>query len=421
DTAKAAAFIYSICKDAGVKINKDDIYAGATRSRRSVAKPSFNVYIEDSESMDAYVKGNTRFKDAIYSLLGNVITVDTLTQGINLYYINNHITFSRQKADANTLLQFIQNLDPATFRTNGGDRSSSDMRHLLQQVLDSTDDRHVNLLVSDFVFSPGKGQNAIASLQQQSTGIKIAFGQKIEKFDLAIEVVQLHSNFSGKYFDENDKPIVLSADRPYYMWLIGSKEQINIIRKNGVLNNINGGVDNTLVFYKQTSPLLHGHKITFSHKTGDFELPDGASGNINAAKPNDVYNSFGFNLLVDYSKDIEDLSFFDDTNNYSHDGNYKLTISRLNDKTDPASSGFTHCLHLSTNNLQEQELHVFTQSKIPKWVAVSNSLDDRNIKNEPSQMSRTFGLQYLIEGLYDAFYVSPHQDKVTEVEINIKK
>lgn len=419
DTGKAAIWIYNTCKDAGIKISRQDIYDGAHKQVFNSIRPALSIYIEDSESMDAYVKGNTKFKDAIYSLTANMITADTLTHGINLYYINNKISFKKENADDNTLLQFIQNLDPATFRANGGDRSTSDMRGLLKQVLDSTDDRHVNVLISDFVFSPGKNQSAQSYLQQQSTGIKIAMAEKIEKYDLAIEVLQLHSNFSGTYFDEYDKRIPLTGNRPYYMWVIGSKKIINAIRKSGALTSIKGGVDNTLVFYKQLSPSLHGHKILFSHKEGDFDIPGGATGDISSAKANDINNTFGFDMLVNYNKDIEDISFFDDTNNYQHDGNYKLTISRLQENDDPA--GYTHCLHLSTQSLQEQDLRLFTVTKIPKWVTADDSEDDTHIKNEPSQMTRTFGLQYLIQGLYDAFYTTPRQNKVTEVQITIKK
>ncbi|WP_183567684.1 hypothetical protein [Mucilaginibacter sp. SP1R1] len=421
DTNKVASFIYNTCLTAGIKINRQDIYNGSAKLVRPSVKPILSIYIEDSESMDAYVSGVTGFKDAIYSLAGSIITADTLTQGINLYYINNAIQFRRQTADANTLLQFIQNLDPSTFRNNGGNRKSSDMRGLLQQVLDSTDDRHVNVLISDFVFSPGQHQDATSYLQQQSTGIKIAIAQKIEQYDLAIEILQMHSHFSGIYFDQHDKRVPLTGDRPFYIWLIGSKKKIKAIGKSGVLTTIKGGVDNTLVFYKQSGPSLHSHKILFSHKDGDFEIQGGASGDMSTAKPNDVNNTFGFDMLVNYKKEMEDIAFFDDTNNYTHNPNYKLTISRLQENDDPASVGYTHCLHLSTQSLQEQKIQLFTVAKVPTWVTAHDSENDTNIGKDPSQMNKTFGLQYLIQGLYEAFYTTPHQNKITEVEITIKK
>ncbi|TSJ36558.1 hypothetical protein FO440_22275 [Mucilaginibacter corticis] len=420
DTNKVITFITSTCEAAGIRINKEDVYSGSVKPIPPKGKPSFNVYMEDSESMDAYVNGQTGFKDAVYSLLGNVINSDGAFTGTNLYYINNQITFRQQNASSNTLLQFIQNLDPQTFRKNGGNRSSSDMRRLFQQVLDSTDDRHVNMLVSDFVFSPGRGQNAALSLQQQSTGIKISFAQKIQHFDLAVEVIQLRSNVSGKYFDENDRPTVISGNRPFYIWLFGPKAEINAIRKNGLLNNIKGGVDHSLVVYKQAVPLIHAHKLLYTNKQGEFEMTDGASGDIHGAKPGETNNIFAFDFLVDYSKDMEDLAFYDDTANYVHDHNYKLTINRLTAGEDPANASYTHRLHLSTTALDDQDLHVYTKAEPPRWVMAGSSMDDRNIR-DPLEMRKTFGLQYLIQGVYDAFYAPPHQNKSTEVQITVKK
>jgi len=73
-----------------------------------------NVYIENSGSMDGYVKGVTEFEQAVYSYLRDIELSD-LCSTMNLNYINSKVL--RQPGD---LQGFIEKLEPSSFRQRGG-------------------------------------------------------------------------------------------------------------------------------------------------------------------------------------------------------------------------------------------------------------------------------------------------------------
>ena len=51
-------------------------------------KPVYNVFLENSGSMDGYVKGRTDFESSIYNFLSDVNTNDKVTDSLHLFYIN---------------------------------------------------------------------------------------------------------------------------------------------------------------------------------------------------------------------------------------------------------------------------------------------------------------------------------------------
>ena len=93
-------------------------------------------------------------------------------------------------------------------------------------MLKTVDDQNAAVLISDFVFSPGKNVNAQDYLNNQGVGIKIDFAEKIKKFDLSAVIIQLESNFEGTYYDKTNKPIPFKGKRPYYIWIFGSNRRL---------------------------------------------------------------------------------------------------------------------------------------------------------------------------------------------------
>ena len=85
--------------------------------------PTIKVYVENSGSMDGYVKGATDFENAVYSYLSDVqhadlgVRTDSLATKnvLVLNYINSEVL--QQKPDVR---EFIEALEPADFRMKGG-------------------------------------------------------------------------------------------------------------------------------------------------------------------------------------------------------------------------------------------------------------------------------------------------------------
>ena len=140
--------------------------------------------------MDAYVRGFTEFETAIYNLLGD-FKISKICDSLNLNYINNSIPFSKKNALPADIQDFIEKLEPSTFREKGGDRSVSDLKNIINTVLKTVDDQNAAVLISDFVFSPGKNVNAQDYLNNQGVGIKIDFAEKIK--ERLPDNIKLHS------------------------------------------------------------------------------------------------------------------------------------------------------------------------------------------------------------------------------------
>lgn len=384
-------------------------------------KFNINIFLENSASMDGYVKGVTDFENAIYNLLGD-FKISGICDSLNLNYINSEpIPFPPDVQD------FITKLEPSTFEQRGGNRSVSDLKNILSTVLKTVNNKNATVLISDFVFSPGKDANAEDYLNNQSVGIKIDFAEKLKEFNLSLIVIQLESNFEGIYYREKieGKGVSFKGKRPYFIWIFGSNDQITSILNSKILDNIKGGYLNRLVFQAIKKTNEPTFKINYSPKIGSFNaelLNKKIISEASVSKDNKNKGLFGFNLAVDFSNSLQDAKFFLDTNNYSiSNSKYKLEVESILDNNNPSLKGYTHLLKLQTDVLREEVLKIEIESKIPTWVSNSTSSDDSNIINDLKEQQKTFGFKYLIEGVNDAFYPKSNSNTINTISITIKK
>lgn len=420
DDPKVVQYLLKLLKTRNLTLSEKDIITPG----KYVNSPfNINVYIENSASMDGYVKGVTEFETAIYNLLGD-LKISESAKTLNLNYINNEVTFTKENALPPDIQDFIEKLEPNTFKERGGNRSTSDIKNILAAVLEKTDSENLGILISDFVFSPGKDRDAQDYLNNQTVGIKLDFAGKLKKFDLATIVIQMQSEFDGTYYDKNNRPISISGKRPYYIWIIGSTTQIQSITDKKILDSIKGGYQHRIIFSLLKEPTSAEYKILLSNKIGNFRLSDGTKGPINEAtvsKSDEKKNSFGFEVAVDFSKYPQDAKYFTDPANYRlSSSNYTLTVELINEG-DQTTQGFTHKLKLETKELRDETLKIEVIGKLPMWVENSSSNDDTNIGTDKGEMNKTFGLKQLIEGVSEAFYPPTNDNVISVLSIPIKK
>lgn len=424
DHTKVVSYLLKYFKAKNVGLTINDIWQPDINTTQETF--NINVYLENSASMDGYVKGVTEFETAIYNLLGD-FKISGLCDSLNLNYINKTIPYQKQNALPADIQDFIEKLEPSVFKQRGGDRSVSDLKNILSTVLNTVNDKNVAVLISDFVFSPGKNANAQDYLNNQGVGIKIDFADKLKEFDLSAVVIQLQSNFDGLYYQEiiGGKPIQFKGNRPYYIWVFGGTEQISSILGKKILDNIKGGYSNRLVLQSIKGISEPNYKILYSPKIGSFsakQLNNKTISDASVSKDNQTKGLFGFNVAVDFSKSLQDANYFLDTDNYIlSNTNYQMKVEAITDKNDASLSGFTHLLKLQTNELKEEVLKIDIVGKTPSWVFNSTSMDDSNILNDNNEQQKTFGLQYLIEGVSDAFYPQSSSNTINSISITIKK
>ncbi|MDE0472013.1 MAG: hypothetical protein OXH57_08735 [Ekhidna sp.] len=422
NNAKVFSYLFKYYSAKNLNITKDDIWQPKSSSQPTAF--NINVYLENSASMDGYVTGVTDFEAAIYNLLGD-FKISQICDSLNLNYINNSIPYSKRNALPADIQDFIEKLEPSTFRQRGGDRSVSDLKNVVNTVLSTVNDKNAAVLISDFVFSPGSGVDAQDYLNNQGVGIKIDFAEKIKMFDLAAVVIQLISNFDGLYYNKTNKPIRFKGERPYYVWILGSNQQIRSILEKKILNNIKGGYLNRFILQSTGEISELNYKILSNPKIGEFsryELKKQILTDASVSKNNQNKGLFGFSIAVDFGKNIHDDNYFLDPTNYVlSNPNYELEVDPILNKSDLSLSGFTHLMKLKTSSLRSEALEIKVVGRIPDWVDASSSIDDSNILNERSEQQKTFGLEYLIEGVSDAFYPKSSSNVISTFTVTIKK
>jgi hypothetical protein len=192
-----------------------------------------------------------------------------------------------------------------------------------------------------------------------------------------------------------------------------------------ILDNIKGGYLNRLILQSIKETNNPNYKILSNPKIGDFsraELNNKILADASLSKDNQNKGLFGFSIAVDFSKSSQDASYFLDTTNYElSNPNYQLEVELISNKNDASLSGFTHLLKLQTSDLRNENLEIQVVGQTPNWVYASSTKNDSNILNEISEQQKTFGLQFLIEGVSDAFYPKSSSNAITTFTITIKK
>lgn len=362
-----------------------------------IIKPfNLNVYLENSASMDGYVRGVTQFETAIYNMLGD-FKISSFIDSLNLFYINNTIPYSKVNALAPDIEDFIEKLEPSIFRERGGKRSTSDIKNILKMVLDDVDSLNIAILISDFVFSPGSAKNAAEYVNNQSIGVKIDVSEKLKSLDLSIVILRMNSQFDGLYYDMFDRPIQYKGNRPYYIWFIGSDEQIQKVTSSGIIASMRGGYSNMYLLRNSSNAQAPSYKIKMNPRVGQFRLENGAT-QISRAKSDG--GNFMFQLMVNLSNTGIESSYLSDASNYRVNlSNYSIEVSQLT-----GTPGFTHLMTLRSDHFKPESVTIELLAEIPSWVEHHTTFDDTNTVPDTDLANKTFGLYALIEGVHDAFY-----------------
>jgi hypothetical protein len=381
------------------------INSGKVNVPTDTIKPTVNVYIENSGSMDGYVKGVTEFEQAVYNYLSD-IKISGITDSLNLYYINSQVI-----SQGSDIADFIEKLEPSSFQKKGGNRGSSDIAVVLETVLKETKAGKVAILVTDGIFSPGQGKDGAAYLTNKQIGIKVSFSNflKINK-NAAVMVYQLQSKFSGTYYNNVDVKIPLNENRPFYVWVIGDVKQLCNLRKNIADDKLKehsaGQILNVFTAINGSQTV----KYAVNQSIGKFKksLANTAT-TIEDLEKDSRTGKVKFAVNVDFSQLLLDENYLLDVNNYENSSKYTLEIKKATTK----AGGYTHTLTFTSDRVYANPVTVKLKAAMPAWVETANDSDGtKAVKN------KTYGIKYQLGGVYDAFTFT--NKYYTEIKINIK-
>lgn len=372
------------------------------------ALTSYNIYIENSGSMDGYVRQPSDFKNSLYKLIGDIQNYN-LSKNLRLNFINDIVCPQKPDAPASDIIYFIGNLKPTDFKNSKCGFRDSYLPNIISKAI-SNYPKDVNVLISDCIFSSkdGSSANFLAAAQQS---LRTFIKTELDSNEISCVILKMNSKYYGTYFIENKSDgkkteSFNGQNRPYYIILFGNLQPINYLLQKIKFSNYPGfETSYYLLTPKANKP---DSKIIRANKIGDFEIEQPATKlTINDAKTgskNSNENQFQFSVAsnLDFLKMDED--YISDTYNYEVPSNYSLVnISRNNDYTNESLKGFTHVFTLRTSDLkQNQEVFIKLKSNLPPWVDSSSTNDDSN-PLDPMQQKQTFGLKYLIEGISEAY------------------
>lgn len=348
------------------------------------------VFIENSGSMDGYMRQKSEFKDAVKSY---VSALDLQVDTTELYYINSIVTPFKA-----SITDLEDALNPASFAKCGGNRSNSDIAEMIGNVVACTTPNAVSLFVSDCILDVPQG-DAVNYFGVKQTNITRTFAKALRKNPkLGVEIIRLTSSYQGMYYySKGCEPI--DAKRPYYIWVIGDKGLIGKLNKKVALSTIQHGYDN-YVAYSTTTCV-------------PFDMSTSLKGHLIKGKLN-VGGQYEFDLMVDMSETLQEESTLMDSRNYASRTGRNVSISGV--EKIKQGSEYTHVLTLaiSENAKPGIETISFESSAVPNWIEQVNDDSGANIQKN---MNKTTGIKYLIRGVSDAY---KDYSKLATIDFRIK-
>ncbi len=370
---------------------------------------AYDVYFDNSASMDGYLAGpGTDLKNDVHAFLKDLQT-HGIADTINLGYVNDRVCAYRSNATPLEVNAFIKTLDHDSLVRNGCGRKDTYIDAMLQQVIGANQE-HVHVLISDFVFSVGRGASA-QLLRQQGDNVETVLATALRQRDLSTIILKFSSGFDGVYYEESkgggsgSAAVVQGIRRPYYVMIFGNAGKIRRLvdfMKGSPFAGYSGFRDACYLF--QPGGGRPAAKLIRKYRGGDFVIAEPATRLVlNKAVIADS-GAFQFAMAVDLAGMKQDRHYVENIANYELPKNYKLAaIIRNDDPTDQAMQGFTHIFLVRTEDLKpQQEVSIRLKSKIPEWVYKGSTMDDSHPADTLEQQ-QTFGFSDLVEGMSRAY------------------
>ncbi|MDR1169814.1 MAG: hypothetical protein LBK97_03165 [Prevotellaceae bacterium] len=375
----------------------------STVATAMTVKPVVNVYIENSISMDGYVKGVTEFEEAIHRYLA-YIKKEKIADSLNLFYINSIVL--KQKDDVEA---FIKNLEPAYFKREGemkgGNRKTSDISNVIKLTLEKTDENDIAILVTDGIFSPGK-KDAKAYLLGQETEIMENMSRHLDKYpNTAVIVYQLFSKFNGTYFNYQDANIPHNGQRPYYIYIFGQAKYLAELRRKIPESSFEGGG-----VKKMFSISAENQQVDYAviRGSGRFDILRNSKTDIINLKKDSRSGNVTFAITANFQNLLLDEGYL------TNPDNYELKDYSLKIKKNENSGRYTLSLQPQDNNPHKGAVTLKLKMATPDWSDVND--DD----GATAVAGKTFGIKYQIQGIFNAYTHPGKQAYYTEIKINIK-
>ena len=378
----------------------------------------YNIYIENSGSMYGYLNGNTQFKDAFMALCSRIKRSD---EEMSFYFVNDEIHPVQGE-----LQNFMYYLDPKNKQElrKKGNVSTSNLVSIFELVIDSLMSNGTPaILSSDFIFSL---QTKNAKLAEQKYSITSLIVEKnLRKEGYGFLIIKGISMFKGSYynFEKPLESIPIEMNRPYYTWVIAKNDKLIDFANSYDIESLKGYENHFVIYDELGKGIPYFSILRDTEVKGGFDTPERDPELIHHIT--DIEYSrrgekeFQFAVALDLSRIPAKDEYLTNTEFYAiaSDRGDNFNIERIvpigqidvksKDKRKFVGSA-THVVIISTPKMStgSQELRIALEKHMPKWVEESSTDDDTDIGKKDSTRDtsgKTFGFDYLVEGVVDAY------------------
>ena len=388
----------------------------------------FNVYLENSASMDGYMNGRTKFKEGLYHILTRI---NGAGADVNFNFINKE----SYKIDNKEIQDFIDYLQPANLHRYGS-RGNTELNDVVRIVLDQYErDGQPAILVSDYIFSVKNMKSVDGGLASAKYTLMLEF-QGVAEGGIAVLVVQNTSEFDGIYYDFNNEKHQYEGDRPYYIWIFGPTAMMQTFFEDFFIERTKG-YQNYCLITKDQEVRPYYSVLPRTKRVGKFSPCRGGNKSGRCIERINFDNrreegSLKFAVAIDLSKVSVTEDYKLSPESYSvksyKEGEfeveevYPINVIEGNDESRRGTA--SHILVLSTLkdklSKRNQTIEVKMRNNIPAWVQKTSTLDDSNITSTNELKDKTFGFEYLISGVFEAFHPDVENSFYWSIPIEIQ-
>jgi len=352
-----------------------------------------NIYLENSGSMFGYVSGNNDFINVVSTIAADC---ELFSERVNFSMLN--ATHTQLGVD---LQAFLGRLNPQGMSC--GSPGTSDLNSMFERMLDETEEGKISILISDGIYSvPSKG-SLLGSLQAASLVTRNKFIDRLEEEDLVTFLIKFNSHFEGRYFNYQGLPTTISQSRPYYVWVVGTQ--------NDLKDNFDEGYFKNLPSFQQIVKFvkLSGEEIKCQYvlhkQVGEIRYQSNKSNVLNKVRPGKE-NVTRFSIAFDFSKIPYSDEYFmnksiyqDSTRSFQVDEVAGINVLAPTARIGLTSS-YTHVVTFSKNTSPWGKLVIEVKDLVPSWIEETNEDNDNDIVNDTTH---TLGFKYLIDGISKAY------------------
>lgn len=372
-------------------------------------------YLERSGSMTPYdaPEGDGLFKASIVNMLNNLPDQG----GRNKMYVVNSSINEYPKG----MSQFLADNNIFDATKGIGDASYTDFASIFSRILKETNSNEISILVTDMIYSTKnmQGVNAQKVFAEAEGMTNATFKGRTD--DTAVLIMKLHSSYNGQYYSYN-APTGTRYDgsRPYYIMVVGSKDNIARLTHDNSYSSFSRlqetqGYEHEYLF--DTSETYHPfYSLLLSHPDikGRFRPERGQTEHITSVsgvQPERDGGNITMVLAVDLSQMFIDKNYLLDTKNYKVEADDNIVIKQIKpiDNREITQAEKKHigtATHLFVLEMKElrhsQDVKIKLMNKMPTWIEQSSSDDDTNT-HSASFAQTTFGLKYLLRGIYNCY------------------